>query len=105
MVEISLDGTVVGNFSVNTPLALQGLTEGTHTVQAVAIDPAGNRSVPSAPLSFTVDVTPPAPPSWQATASSAGASTVTITGTTEALADVSIARAAAPDVVVVANPC
>ena len=98
VIEINLDGTVVGDYSANTPPSLQGLTEGTHTVEAVAIDLAGNRSLPSAPLTFTVDLTPPAPPTWQAAASSAGASTVTVTGTTEALADVSIARAATPEV-------
>ncbi len=38
------------------------LSDGTHTIRATATDAANNLSPLSAPVSFTVDTTPPAPP-------------------------------------------
>jgi hypothetical protein len=51
------DGT--GNWTLTQPT---DLPEGAHTVKATAADAAGNESVESAPVSFTVDVTAPNAP-------------------------------------------
>ncbi|MBV9654588.1 MAG: hypothetical protein JOZ42_08495, partial [Acetobacteraceae bacterium] len=47
-----------GNWSF-TPLV--SFPDGTYSVVATATDPAGNTSVPSAPLNVTIDTTPPSP--------------------------------------------
>ena len=102
-VEISLDGKVVGDFpaSANSATAtLSGLSAGNHTVTAVAIDVAGNRSPASSALIFTVILAPPATPAWIATPTAPGGATVTVTGTTEAGVQVQIARASMPNVAV-----
>ncbi|NTX17190.1 DUF4215 domain-containing protein [Myxococcus sp. CA056] len=66
-VTVSEGGTVLctatadaaGNWSC-TPTT--PLTDGPHTITAVATEDAGNPSAPSAPVTFTVDTTPPAAP-------------------------------------------
>jgi len=60
---VLVDGVdVTGSFSVGPGVAQgvlsSGLTEGTHSIQATIADKAGNVSLP-APVSFTVDFTPP----------------------------------------------
>jgi YD repeat-containing protein len=103
VVEISLDGKVVGDFPAaggTVTAALNGLSAGSHTVTAVAIDVAGNRSPASAALTFGVDLTPPATPAWNATPTTPGGATVTVTGTTEPGVQVQIARASLPGVTV-----
>jgi len=66
-VTVTIDGVVAGTatadaagtwtFTPTTPL-----TEGPHTVTATATDAAGNVSDASAPVTFTVDATPPPAP-------------------------------------------
>mgnify|MGYP002619717278 FL=1 len=66
-VEVFVDGSSIGtttadgtgNWTLTQPT---DLAEGSHTVKATATDAAGNESVESAPVSFTVDVTAPGAP-------------------------------------------
>ncbi|SMH61874.1 Ig-like domain-containing protein [Azospirillum agricola] len=78
-----------GVWSVTTP----SLADGAHTLSAVALDPAGNTSAASAPLTVTIDTTAAAPTGLAlATVSDTGlvgdnltsATTPTITGRAEA---------------------
>ena len=45
-------------------LAIDSLTHGTHTLQAIAIDEAGNTSDVSACVEITLDLQPPFEPTW-----------------------------------------
>ncbi len=63
-VTVSIDGVVIGTAVANalgtwTVTPATPLDEGPHEVTAIATDAAGNESQPSAPVSFTVDTTPP----------------------------------------------
>ncbi len=86
-------GTVTANgsgaWSINTP----SLTDGTHTLSAVALDLAGNTSAASAALTVTIDTTAAAPTGLALAAASdtgirgdnlTSATTPTITGRAEA---------------------
>jgi hypothetical protein len=89
-VTVVIDGSVVGtttaaadgSWTFTPPTALP---DGLHTVGATATDRAGNVSVPSATVSFTVDTTPPAAPviTGPADGSTVGDNTPTVTGTAE----------------------
>ncbi len=88
-VAILLDGNGVGSVTAtggafSFPLA--GLTQGPHTVEAIAIDAAGNSSPASIPLSFTVDTVSPPTPVLSAPAADAFLSDATpdFSGTAEA---------------------
>lgn len=66
-VEVIIDGEVVGTTEADdegnwTFTPSEPLTDAEHTVEAVAIDPVGNRSDPSEPVTFAIDATAPAPP-------------------------------------------
>ncbi len=99
-VEISVDGQVAAQVPSNgsASATLTDLAAGTHMVTAVSVDTAGNRSAASAPLNFTVDLTSPTVPSFNITASSPDANTVTVAGTTDPLADIVLARGALPNI-------
>ncbi|HEY1086423.1 MAG TPA: Ig-like domain-containing protein, partial [Archangium sp.] len=89
-VEVSVDGMAVcvtladgaGAWRCVPPSAL---ADGTHTVTAKATDVATNESLPSQPVTFQVDRTPPTPPVITAPAegSSLTDTTPTFTGTAE----------------------
>ena len=83
-VEVSVAGAVVESFVADTlPRTIElELPEGTHSVLAVATDPAGNRSIVRE-LEVTVDLTPPAAPVLDADVAENGAS-LTISGQAEA---------------------
>ena len=78
-------------------MTLTPLSAGLHTVTAVTVDMAGNRSATSDPLGITVDLTPPITPAWTVSSSGLGAATVTVTGTSDPLASVQISRASQAD--------
>ncbi|MAE66684.1 MAG: hypothetical protein CMJ18_20650 [Phycisphaeraceae bacterium] len=61
MVRLFVDGTVVGQTTVNSPwsIPVAGLAEGARTFTATATDDAGNVSDASAPLVVTIDTTAP----------------------------------------------
>jgi uncharacterized repeat protein (TIGR01451 family) len=68
-VRVFVNGTLVGTVAAvgvdwtYTLTAMQALPEGTHKATAVAVDAAGNASLPSTERSFVVDLTAPAAPS------------------------------------------
>ncbi|MBJ9890386.1 BapA prefix-like domain-containing protein [Citrobacter sedlakii] len=82
---LSSGATVVGTALVDgdgnwTIVPDAPLTEGSYTLTAVATDPAGNASQPSAPITLNVDLTPPATPQNVLISDDGG----TVTGTAEA---------------------
>lgn len=70
----------------------RSFTDTTHTISAVARDAAGNESLRSDPVTFTVDTATPAPPVIRSPAngSSTNATTVSISGSAEPGSTVSI---------------
>ena len=66
------------------------LTAAVHTITANSKDSAGNISVASAPITVTVDLTPPKNPVLTTLTSSTNITRPTITGTAEALSTVTI---------------
>ena len=65
-VRLLVDGTQVALATIagtSWTLSAPGVSEGAHSITATATDAAGNASVASAPLTVTVDLTSPAPPS------------------------------------------
>ncbi|EMX9182038.1 BapA prefix-like domain-containing protein [Citrobacter sedlakii] len=83
-VTLSDGNTVVGTAVVDgdgnwTITPAPALTEGSYTLTAVATDPAGNQSQPSAPIVLEVDTTPPATPESVVISQDGG----TVTGTAE----------------------
>ncbi|MBP2228898.1 hypothetical protein J2847_002190 [Azospirillum agricola] len=86
-------GTVTANGSGAWSMTTPSLADGAHTLSAVALDPAGNTSAASAPLTVTIDTTAAAPTGLAlATVSDTGlvgdnltsVTTPTITGRAEA---------------------
>lgn len=63
---------------------LDPLAEGAHTLRATATDAAGNESPPSAPLTFSVDTTPPSRPTLDPPASPTSDARPTLRGTADA---------------------
>lgn len=66
------------------------LPDGDHPLTATQTDPAGNTSTPSAPVTVTVDTTPPAAPAITGPAGPTADPTPTITGTGEPGATVTV---------------
>lgn len=68
-----------------TPSEAQALSEGEHIIEARAVDPSGNRSLPSAPVDITIDRTNPVTPTITSPApgSTTNETTPTIRGTGE----------------------
>jgi len=97
VVSVIIDSVEVGTATVNSlgqwsftlPTAL---AEGAHSVRASARDAAGNFSASSAPLSFTVDTTPPLPPlvSSPVAGSTLASGTPTYAGSSEPNSAVSV---------------
>ncbi|MBN1208810.1 MAG: Ig-like domain repeat protein [Myxococcaceae bacterium] len=94
-VTLKVDGSVLGMATANASgawsfTASSPLAQGAHTATATASDAAGNTSAPSAPRSFTVDTVAPNAPVISAPASVVNTSTLTVSGTTEPGATVTI---------------
>ncbi|WP_051265817.1 Ig-like domain-containing protein [Nakamurella lactea] len=96
-VTVSVDGTVIGTVDADgagawTLTPTTPLAPGPHTASATATDAAGNVSVPSAPVSFTVDTTAPPAPVITAPVdgSSTNDTTPDITGSAEANSTVTV---------------
>lgn len=96
-VEVFIDGASIGttttsgggNWSLVTP---SSLSEGTHTVSAIASDQAGNDSAQSNTNTFRIDAAAPAAPGLltPANGSSTTLTTPTVTGTAEADSSVEV---------------
>ncbi|MGH3033191.1 MAG: Ig-like domain-containing protein [Gaiellaceae bacterium] len=81
--ECALDGAPFA--TCTSPESYTGLAEGTHTFQARATDPAGNTDPSAANHTWTVDLTPPAPPTIDSPAegSTSATGTIALSGTAE----------------------
>ncbi|MGN6511098.1 MAG: Ig-like domain-containing protein [Chitinophaga sp.] len=89
-VTLYIDGSSVGTATANasgnwTLTPVTPLTDGSHTASATATDAAGNTGIAGNTNTFTVDVTPPAPPVTAAPAngSATNDNTPAYTGTAE----------------------
>ncbi|MBW8686961.1 Ig-like domain-containing protein [Chitinophaga rhizophila] len=84
-------GTVTSNGSGNFTYTFSpALPDATYVITATATDAVGNESVPSAPLSLTIDATAPAAPVITTDRLVTNNNTPTITGTAEANSTVTI---------------
>jgi large repetitive protein len=84
-------GTAVANASGAWSYALGALSDGTHSLTAIAVDAAGNAGVPSAALAFTVDTAPPVTTiSNIAPAAKSSGAGVVVSGSTDANSEVTL---------------
>jgi hypothetical protein len=86
---VDADGSGVWSYTLRDD---QALPEGSHDVRARAADAAGNVGLTSVPKTFTVDLTPPAPPSIERPPSPTSTNDITpsLSGTAEPLSRVEV---------------
>lgn len=90
VITVIVDGVTVGTATVNglgtwSFTLPSGLSDGSHQARATARDAAGNTSIPSMPVTFSVDTTAPLPPlvTSPVAGTTLSSSSPTYTGTAE----------------------